>query len=64
MKSLLRVSVWEPRCEMAQSEAGIEMKISHKQVLVPIRCGDWRLCSLNVPGGAPPLQGSLRVLAE
>lgn len=40
MKSLPRVSAWERGCEMVQSEAGIEMKISHKQVLIPIRCGD------------------------
>lgn len=47
MKSLLCVSAWERGCEMVQSEPGIEMKISHKQVLIPIRCGDWRLCKFE-----------------
>lgn len=54
MKNLLCVSTWEHCCEMVQSEAGIEKKISHKQVLIPVRCGDWRLCEFECAWPPPP----------
>ena len=38
---------------MVQSEAGIEMKISHKQMLIPSGAVIGDCASLNVPGRPP-----------